>query len=146
MVNPWAEFEFSLAGEYNVLNATAAAAMAADYGIADGSDRRGAAQIPQREAPPGSEGRGSRHYYHRRLRAPPDRDPRTLKAVRTRYPGRRLWAILEPRSNTLRRKVFQAELAQSLGAWPTRSCLADVFKSEAIPERERLDRQQWSPI
>jgi len=29
----WADFEFSLAGEYNVLNATAAAAMAAHYGI-----------------------------------------------------------------------------------------------------------------
>ncbi len=28
----------------------------------------------------------------------------TLKAVRARYNGRRLWAILEPRSNTLRRK------------------------------------------
>ena len=30
---PWAEFEFPLAGEYNVWNATAAAAMAADYGV-----------------------------------------------------------------------------------------------------------------
>ena len=29
----WGEFEFSLAGEYNVLNATAAAAMASHYGI-----------------------------------------------------------------------------------------------------------------
>src|SRR5437868_5668654 len=30
---PWAQFEFPLAGEYNVWNATAAAALAADYGI-----------------------------------------------------------------------------------------------------------------
>ena len=30
---PWAELEFALSGEYNVLNATAAAAMAANYGI-----------------------------------------------------------------------------------------------------------------
>src|SRR6185437_14305270 len=30
---PWGEFEFSLAGEYNVLNATAAAAIASQYGI-----------------------------------------------------------------------------------------------------------------
>src|SRR4051812_2258858 len=30
---PWGEFRFSLAGEYNVLNATAAAAIAAQYGI-----------------------------------------------------------------------------------------------------------------
>ena len=38
----------------------------------------------------------------------------TLKALRTRYSGRRLWAICEPRSNTLRRAVFQHELARSL--------------------------------
>ena len=31
----------------------------------------------------------------------------TLGALRKRYAGRRLWAILEPRSNTLRRNVFQ---------------------------------------
>src|SRR5437016_6032263 len=30
---PWAEFSYSLAGEYNVLNATAAAALAAGYGV-----------------------------------------------------------------------------------------------------------------
>src|SRR5258708_34988699 len=30
---PWADFEFPLAGEYNVLNATAAAALSAHYGI-----------------------------------------------------------------------------------------------------------------
>jgi UDP-N-acetylmuramate: L-alanyl-gamma-D-glutamyl-meso-diaminopimelate ligase len=62
----------------------------------------------------------------------------TLRAVRTRYPGRRLWAILEPRSNTLRRRVFQSELAQSLGLADA-VVLAQVFKLEAIPESERLD-------
>ena len=62
----------------------------------------------------------------------------TLKALRTRYPGRRLWAILEPRSNTLRRKVFQEELARSLSA-ADEVVVAGIFKSEAIPEDERLD-------
>jgi UDP-N-acetylmuramate: L-alanyl-gamma-D-glutamyl-meso-diaminopimelate ligase len=61
----------------------------------------------------------------------------TLKALRTRYRGRRLWAILEPRSNTLRRKIFEAELAQSL-ALADQIVLAGVFKSDAIPEAERL--------
>ncbi len=53
-------------------------------------------------------------------------------------PGRRLWAVLEPRSNTLRRKVFEAELAESL-AGADQVVLAGVFKSDAIPEAERLD-------
>ncbi len=38
----------------------------------------------------------------------------TLTALRSRFPGSRLWVILEPRSNTLRRNVFQHELANSL--------------------------------
>ncbi len=39
----------------------------------------------------------------------------TLRALRERYPGRRLLAVLEPRSNTLRRNVFEAALVDSLG-------------------------------
>jgi UDP-N-acetylmuramate: L-alanyl-gamma-D-glutamyl-meso-diaminopimelate ligase len=62
----------------------------------------------------------------------------TLKALHARYPGSRLWAILEPRSNTLRRNVFQSELARSL-AVADEIVVANVFKSESIPERERMD-------
>jgi UDP-N-acetylmuramate: L-alanyl-gamma-D-glutamyl-meso-diaminopimelate ligase len=62
----------------------------------------------------------------------------TLKALHERYPGARLWAILEPRSNTLRRNVFQNELARSLGV-ADEIVVANVFKSESIPERERMD-------
>src|SRR5439155_14222765 len=62
----------------------------------------------------------------------------TLNALRARYPGRRLWAILEPRSNTLRRNVFQNDLAKSL-AMADEVVIANVFKSESIPEAERLD-------
>jgi len=35
----------------------------------------------------------------------------TVAAVRAKYPGRRLVAVFEPRTNTSRRKVFQAEYA-----------------------------------
>ncbi len=62
----------------------------------------------------------------------------TLKALQARYPGSRLWAILEPRSNTLRRNLFQNELARSL-AVADEIVVANVFKSESIPERERMD-------
>jgi len=62
----------------------------------------------------------------------------TLKALRSRYPGSRLWVILEPRSNTLRRNVFQKDLARSL-ALADEVVVAEVFKSETIPEAERLD-------
>src|SRR5271165_4540792 len=135
---PWAEFEFPLAGEYNVLNATAAAAMAANYGIAKDAIAEGLRSF--RSVKRRLEVKAEIHgitiiddFAHH-----PTAIAGTLKAVRTRYPGRRLWAILEPRSNTLRRKVFQNEVAESLGL-ADQVVLAGVFKSEAIPERERLD-------
>jgi UDP-N-acetylmuramate: L-alanyl-gamma-D-glutamyl-meso-diaminopimelate ligase len=49
-----------------------------------------------------------------------------------------LWAILEPRSNTLRRNVLQDDLARSL-ALADEVVVANVFKSDVIPEAERLD-------
>jgi UDP-N-acetylmuramate: L-alanyl-gamma-D-glutamyl-meso-diaminopimelate ligase len=134
----WAEFAFPLAGEYNVLNATAAAAMAANYGI--GKDDIAAAlgefRSVKRRLEVKAEVNGITiidDFAHH-----PTAIAQTLKAVRTRYNGRRLWAVLEPRSNTLRRAVFQHELGQSL-AIADHVVLADVFKSEAIPPDERLD-------
>ena len=61
----------------------------------------------------------------------------TLRALRAAYPGRRLWAVLEPRSNTLRRNVFETELVESLSL-ADQVVLAAVFKSEAIPVAERM--------
>jgi UDP-N-acetylmuramate: L-alanyl-gamma-D-glutamyl-meso-diaminopimelate ligase len=48
-----------------------------------------------------------------------------------------LWAVLEPRSNTLRRNVFERELVEALGL-ADEIVLAGVFKQESIPEGERL--------
>jgi UDP-N-acetylmuramate: L-alanyl-gamma-D-glutamyl-meso-diaminopimelate ligase len=135
---PWAEFEFPLAGEYNVLNATAAAAVAANYGV--DVDAIAAALREFHSVKRRLEVKAEVHgvtiiddFAHH-----PTAIAQSLKAVRSRYRGRRIWAVLEPRSNTLRRKVFQNELAQSL-ALADQVVLADVFKSEAIPENERLD-------
>jgi UDP-N-acetylmuramate: L-alanyl-gamma-D-glutamyl-meso-diaminopimelate ligase len=61
----------------------------------------------------------------------------TLRALRESYPGRRIWAVLEPRSNTLRRNVFELDLVESLGL-ADRVVLASVFKSESVPAAERL--------
>jgi UDP-N-acetylmuramate: L-alanyl-gamma-D-glutamyl-meso-diaminopimelate ligase len=63
----------------------------------------------------------------------------TLAALRLRYPGRRLRAVFEPRSNTSRRKVFQAEFAAAL-ATADEVVLARVFAkpNDPIPEADRL--------
>ena len=132
------DFEFPLVGEYNVWNATAAAALASSSGIS-------------REAI--SEALKTFKSVKRRLEVKaqvngitiiddfahhPTAIAGTLKALRARYAGGRLWAILEPRSNTLRRRVLQSDLAHSL-AGADEVIVANVFRSEAVPENERLE-------
>jgi UDP-N-acetylmuramate: L-alanyl-gamma-D-glutamyl-meso-diaminopimelate ligase len=136
--SPWAQFEFSLAGEYNVWNATAAAALAADYGIARDviAGAFKSFKSVKRRLEVKAEVNGITivdDFAHH-----PTAIAGTLNALRMRYRGRRLWAILEPRSNTLRRNVFQGDLAKSL-AMADEIVIANVFKSDAIPPSERLD-------
>jgi UDP-N-acetylmuramate: L-alanyl-gamma-D-glutamyl-meso-diaminopimelate ligase len=65
----------------------------------------------------------------------------TLRAVRRRYPGRRVWAVLEPRSWSLRRNVFQDRLPEAL-AGGDEVVLAEVFGAEELPPSERLDPER----
>src|SRR5438477_12252047 len=134
----WADFEFSLGGEYNVLNATAAAALAVGCSIS--KDKITTALKTFKSVKRRLEVRAQVNgitiiddFAHH-----PTAIASTLTALRSRYPDARLWVILEPRSNTLRRNVLQNELAKSL-ARADEVVVADVFKSEAIPEAERLD-------
>ena len=62
----------------------------------------------------------------------------TLKALGQRYPGRRVWAIFEPRSNTTRRNHFQSELSEALRL-AKRVVVAEIARLEQVPEGERLD-------
>jgi len=134
----WATFEFPLAGEYNVWNATAAAGLAAHCGIAVDviASALKSFKSVKRRLEVKAEVNGVTiidDFAHH-----PTAIAVTLNALRSRYPGRRLWAVLEPRSNTLRRNVFQQELAKSLSI-ADEVVIANVFKSESIPEPERLD-------
>ncbi len=62
----------------------------------------------------------------------------TIEAARLRWPGRRLWAILEPRSNSMRRRVFQDALPRAL-ALGDRVILGGVHRSSQLADDQRLD-------
>jgi UDP-N-acetylmuramate: L-alanyl-gamma-D-glutamyl-meso-diaminopimelate ligase len=134
---PLAELKLPMAGEHNALNATAAAALAAGQGVPVSAIVEALATFRsvKRRLEVRAEVNGVTiidDFAHH-----PTAIRETLRALRTAYPGRRLWAVLEPRSNTLRRNVFEEALVDSL-ALADRSVLAAVFKSEAIPAPERL--------
>ncbi len=65
----------------------------------------------------------------------------TLKALRLRYAREKIWAIFEPRSNSTRRNVFQAELAAAF-AEADAVIVSEVARLEQIAAAERLDPEQ----
>src|SRR6185295_9189959 len=62
----------------------------------------------------------------------------TLRALRIKYSSQKIWAVFEPRSNTTRRNVFQAELASAF-ADADAVVVAQVARLEMLPPSERLD-------
>jgi UDP-N-acetylmuramate: L-alanyl-gamma-D-glutamyl-meso-diaminopimelate ligase len=64
----------------------------------------------------------------------------TLEAVAERFPGHRMLAAFEPRSNTERRNIFQNEFATAFDR-ASRVYIAPVYfkDNDPIPEEQRLD-------
>jgi UDP-N-acetylmuramate: L-alanyl-gamma-D-glutamyl-meso-diaminopimelate ligase len=133
----WAELEMALAGEHNALNATAATALAAGQGIGKDAIQGALASFKsvKRRLEIRAEIGGVTiidDFAHH-----PTAIRETLRALRSVYPQSRLWAVLEPRSNTLRRKVLESEIVESLRL-ADRVILAGVYQQERIPQDERL--------
>lgn len=133
----WADLEMHLAGEHNALNATAAAALALSQGIPKDAIVEALATFKsvKRRLEVRAEIDGVTiidDFAHH-----PTAIRETLRALRAVYPSSRLWAVLEPRSNTLRRKVLEDDLLGSLrGA--DHVLMAGVYQQERIPQDERL--------
>jgi UDP-N-acetylmuramate: L-alanyl-gamma-D-glutamyl-meso-diaminopimelate ligase len=137
--------QMALAGEHNALNATAAAALAAGRGVGKSAivEALRSFKSVKRRLEVRAVVNGVTiidDFAHH-----PTAIQQTLRALRSAYSslshGGRLWVVLEPRSNTLRRKVMANELSASL-------CEADVvvlaaaYQLEKIPPDERLDEHE----
>jgi len=65
----------------------------------------------------------------------------TLRAVREKYRGRRIVAVFEPRSNSSRRRVFQARYAESFNA-ADRVLIPEPPMMEKVPLQERFSSKK----
>jgi UDP-N-acetylmuramate: L-alanyl-gamma-D-glutamyl-meso-diaminopimelate ligase len=133
----WSDIAMHLGGEHNALNATAAAALAFGRGISKDAIRTALASFKsvKRRLEVRDVIRGITiidDFAHH-----PTAIRETLRALRSVYPMARLWAVLEPRSNTLRRKVLEGDLIDSLRL-ADRVILAGVYQQERIADKERL--------
>jgi UDP-N-acetylmuramate: L-alanyl-gamma-D-glutamyl-meso-diaminopimelate ligase len=127
-----------MAGDFNVRNVLAAIACAHGLGAERGSLIRGIAKFRnvKRRLEIIGELKGVTvidDFAHH-----PTAIHETLKAVKARFPHRRLWAIFEPRSATSRRKVFQDEFIGAFEA-ADQVVLCSPYAAEKLAPSELLD-------
>ncbi len=135
------DFELQIPGEFNVRNAAMAIVAANFYGVPMETIQSAVASF---------EGVARRQEVRGTVRGitviddfghHPTAMRMTLKALRHQYPGRRVWAVFEPRSNTTRRAVFQHDLPEALGE-ADGVILAQVARLDQLPQEDRLDPQR----
>jgi UDP-N-acetylmuramate: L-alanyl-gamma-D-glutamyl-meso-diaminopimelate ligase len=130
--------ELQLLGEYNLRNAltaiAAASAVDVDVQSAVGylKDFQGVARRLQLVVEAGGVALWDDFGHH------PTAIRETLLALRRRYPGRRLWALLEPRSNTMVRNYLQDELIAALGLADV-ALIAPLHRGDRVAIDVRLD-------
>jgi len=138
---PSAKFHLNLAGEFNVRNALAVVATAKHCGLSNKQIQSAFdtfTGIKRRMEVRGISGGVTviDDFGHH-----PTAIRETLAALRLKYPGDKLWAIFEPRSNTTRRNVFQSELAVAF-ADADGVIISQVARLELLKPEERLNPDQ----
>jgi len=138
--SPLAEVHLPVGGAHNVENALGVAAAAAALGLSPAEIATGLAAfhgVKRRQEVRGAAGGVTvvDDFAHH-----PRAVEKTLAAIQGSYPGARLLAAFEPRSNTSRRNLHQREYA-SPATW---AAAAEVFllrpaATDRVPEAERLD-------
>jgi UDP-N-acetylmuramate: L-alanyl-gamma-D-glutamyl-meso-diaminopimelate ligase len=134
-------FETLLVGRHNVSNCVAAIAVAHSRGVPIKDIQRGVASfagVRRRQELRGVAGGVTvlDDYAHH-----PTAVRETLKALRKRFPKRRLIAVYEPRSATSRRKTFQQEFTEAF-AHADEVIVGKLFDPGKIPLEDRFDPEK----
>ncbi len=121
------EWQVPLAGRYNALNAAATLILGQRLGLAPEILQRALSSfrgVKRRQEVRGEAGGVTviDDFAHH-----PTAVRLTVEGIQRAYPGRRLWAVFEPRSFTARSPVFQNEFAQAF-AGAERVLLAPAFR------------------
>lgn len=127
----WHTFSAPLAGRHNLVNALACIAVACSLGLTKAEIAAGLLSF--RGVKRRQEVFGEKNgiivlddFAHH-----PTAVKATIEAIRAFYPGRRLVAVFEPRSNTSMRSIFQAEYARAFD-------LADMAVISDVPLKHKV--------
>lgn len=135
------EIETPLLGEHNALNIAAVTALLTNAGLGTEQIRRAMASF-----------QGVRRRLQKRFASDklvviedfahhPTAIETNLRTLKQLYAGRRIVVLIEPRSNTMVRKFFQARLVDAL--MPADVIIVDrIYRAEKYAESDRLDLQK----
>ncbi len=131
------EFVLSATGRHNVLNAMAAIVVSHRRGVSNTALAESLATFRSVKRRMDIKGEIGGVLVVDDFAHHPTAVRATIEAARGRWPGRRLWAILEPRSNSMRRKIFEETLPKSL-ALADRVVLGGVFRAQQLGDENRM--------
>jgi len=135
---PYGEVQLAATGRHNVLNSLAALIVAQGRGIRRESITQALATFQSVKRRMDVKGEIHHILVVDDFAHHPTAIRATIEAARLRWPERRLWAILEPRSNSMRRRVFQDALPQSLALGDC-VILGNVHRASQLADDQRLD-------
>jgi len=131
-------FHSPLAGPYNVWNLTAGIILAQELGLPEQAVAEALATFGGVERRLSQLGRLQNTVFLEDFAHHPTAITQVLAGLPDAYPGRKIIAVFEPRSWSLRRNYFQGLLPASLGR-ADEIIIKDVYEKEKIPAGERLD-------
>ncbi|HTS13990.1 MAG TPA: Mur ligase family protein, partial [Candidatus Limnocylindrales bacterium] len=126
-----------VAGRHNVLDALAAIAIAYGRGIECEAIQRAMATFQSVRRRMEIKGESNGILVVEDFAHHPTAIRMTLEATRTRWPGRKIWAAIEPRSNTMRRKIFQDVLPEAL-AVADAVAIGPVNRAQLLADEDRF--------
>ena len=126
-----------VAGRHNVLDALAAVAIAYGRGVECEAIERALATFQSVRRRMEIKGEVNGVLIVEDFAHHPTAIRLTLEAARQRWPGRKIFAAVEPRSNTMRRKVFQDALPDALSGADV-VLLGAVNRAQLLAEQDRL--------
>jgi UDP-N-acetylmuramate: L-alanyl-gamma-D-glutamyl-meso-diaminopimelate ligase len=135
--NQFARVRMPLVGRHNVLDALAAVALACGRGISSDPIVQALRTFQSVRRRMEIKGEVAGVLVVEDFAHHPTAIRLTLEAARTRWPGRKIWAAVEPRSNTMRRRIFQDALPDAL-AVADEVLFGPVNRAQVLEEENRL--------
>jgi UDP-N-acetylmuramate: L-alanyl-gamma-D-glutamyl-meso-diaminopimelate ligase len=133
----WANFETTLIGDFNIRNCLAVIIAADAWGVEREAIREALATFKSVQRRMQVRGEESGVTVIDDFAHHPTAVSETLLALRTKYTGRRLFAVFEPRSWSSRLAVFQDDYARAFGP-ADHVVIASVFDSSKATEKGRV--------